>query len=120
MRVPGLLAVALTLAACGSNGANGGATTASAIENNEYGKQAYEEYCAGCHETGMLGAPVAGDESYWEGRSTLWQAVLMEHAKSGYLDMPAKGSRPDVPDEKIDAATEYMLSITFPDLPRDR
>lgn len=108
----------VAMAACGSNGVNGDG--ASAAHNNTYGKQAYEEYCAGCHETGMLGAPVAGDATYWEGRSTLWQAVLMEHAKSGYFDMPAKGSRPDVPDETIDAATEYMLSITFPDMPKDR
>ena len=111
---------AVVLAACGSTGVNESAAAASAARNNEFGKKAYEEYCAGCHETGMLGAPIAGDADFWEGRSTLWQAVLMEHAKTGYFDMPAKGSRPDLPDETIDAATEYMLSITFPDLPKDR
>lgn len=115
-----LITAAMVLSACGSAGVNDGAAAASTASNNEYGRKAYEEYCAGCHETGMLGAPIAGDSQFWEGRSTLWQAVLMEHAKTGYFDMPAKGSRPDLPDETIDAATEYMLSITFPDLPKDR
>jgi cytochrome c5 len=68
----------------------------------------------------MLGAPIVGDAAYWKGRSTLWQAVLMEHAKKGYYDMPARGGRSDVSDAMIDAATEHMLSITFPDLPKDQ
>ena len=105
----------MVLGACGSSPAAEAEAAA-----NDNGRQAYLDYCAGCHETGMLGAPIAGDAEYWRGRSTLWQAVLMEHAKEGYLDMPAKGSRPDVPDTTIDAATEYMLSITFPDLPKDQ
>ena len=105
----------LALAACGNNPAD---TTARGIDDN--GQQAYAQICAVCHETGMLGAPIAGDDAYWKGRSTLWQAVLMEHAKQGYYDMPAKGGRTDVSDEQIDAATEYMLSITFPDLPKDQ
>lgn len=102
------------LAACSSNPADD--AVSSTADN---GRQAYTEFCAGCHETGMLGAPIAGDATYWQGRSTLWQAVLMEHAKQGYYDMPAKGGRPDVADELVDAAAEYMLSITFPDLPKD-
>jgi cytochrome c5 len=83
------------------------------------GEEAYLQYCAGCHETGMLGAPVVGDSSAWDDRSQLWQAVAMEHAKTGYMDMPAKGSRPDLSDSTIDAAVEYMLEITFADMPPD-
>ncbi len=112
-----ILTIVLLLAGCAGTSPEQPAAAAAANDN---GKQAYLDYCAGCHETGMFNAPIVGDAQYWEGRSTLWQAVLMEHAKTGYFDMPAKGSRPDLPDETIDAATEYMLSITFPDLPRDR
>lgn len=86
----------------------------------EAGKQAYLTHCAGCHETGLEGAPVVGDREYWETRSRLWQAVLSDHAKAGYLDMPAKGGRPDLPDEKIDLAVDYMLSVTYPELPPDQ
>jgi len=111
-----ILTSVLALAACSSNPTG----QTSDFDADDNGRQAYLDFCAGCHETGMLGAPIVGDSAYWEGRSTLWQAVLMEHAKTGYFDMPAKGSRPDLPDETIDAATEYMLGITFPDLPKDR
>ncbi len=117
MRILLNLIIVLSLAACA--GASPEPDTGAKLANVN-GKQAYMDYCAGCHETGMFNAPIVGDAQYWEGRSTLWQAVLMEHAKTGYFDMPAKGSRPDLPDETIDAATEYMLSITFPDLPKDR
>lgn len=83
------------------------------------GEATYMEHCAGCHETGMLGAPVVGDPTSWEQRSQLWQAVLVEHAKTGYFDMPAKGGRPDISDAAVAAATEYMLEMTFTDRPAD-
>ena len=49
----------------------------------------------------------------------MWQAVLFNHAKSGFLEMPPKGGQPGLPDESVEAATEYMLGITYPELPRD-
>ena len=113
-----ILMCACGLSACGSTPQEPvGEITSNGRIN---GREAYVDFCAGCHETGMLGAPIAGDAAYWKGRSTLWQAVLMEHAKQGYYDMPPKGGRPDVSDARIDAATEYMLSVTFPDLPADQ
>lgn len=120
MRLRYLLALGL-LSACGGNPTSGGDGAAVAAgESAVDGEAAYLEYCAGCHETGMFNAPIVGDPAYWEGRSTLWQAVLMKHAREGYYDMPPKGSRPEVPDETIDAAVEYMLSVTFPNRPPDQ
>ena len=49
----------------------------------------------------------------------MWQAVLFEHARAGYFDMPGKGGRRDLSDEAVEAATEYMLEKTFPELPKD-
>lgn len=83
------------------------------------GKDTYEQACASCHESGEQGAPVTGQRDQWEGRSDLWQAVLFEHAKSGYLDMPGKGGQPDLTDEAVEAAAEYMLGLTYPELPKD-
>ena len=48
-------------------------------------------------------------------RSNLWQGVLMDHAKTGYFDMPARGGNSELPDEVVSAAAEYMLEMTFPD-----
>lgn len=79
------------------------------------GQAAYERACARCHDEGIDGAPAIGDRQAWASRSPLWVAVLAEHAKDGYLDMPAKGGDPDITDEEVAAAAEYMLTVTHPD-----
>lgn len=43
----------------------------------------------------------------------------MEHANAGFFEMPAKGGDEALSKGTIDAATEYMLEVTFPDRPRD-
>lgn len=114
---------ALLLAACANNGGpsanapDGDAAARSAVAIN--GEAVYNKHCAGCHETGMLGAPVAGDAIDWGARSQLWDAVLLDHAITGYFEMPAKGGRVDLPDDVVKAAAEYMLRVTFPDMQHD-
>jgi len=49
----------------------------------------------------------------------MWQAVLASHAKSGYLDMPSKGGQQGLSDAAVEAATEYMMGLTFPERPTD-
>ena len=83
------------------------------------GKQAYEEVCAGCHEEGLHGAPRTGDRAAWDERSWLWEAVLFEHARTGYGDMPAKGGAEDVDEATVTKAAEYMLTLTYPETHRD-
>ena len=83
------------------------------------GEETYEQVCASCHESGQDGAPRTGVQEDWEDRSKMWQAVLFNHAKAGYLDMPGKGGKPELSDEAVEAAAEYMLGLTFPELPRD-
>ncbi len=111
-----LAASALLLGGCATDDA---ADTNFEVTATGYGEQAYNEYCAGCHETGMLGAPIVGESEDWESRSDLWDAVLFDHAITGYLEMPAKGGRNDLPDDVVKAAAEYMLQITYPDRPQD-
>lgn len=111
-----IVAAVLGLGACASDYANRAdgveeAITASSIN----GEAAYNDYCSGCHESGLLGAPIVGDYSDWADRSQLWDAVLLDHAITGYLEMPAKGGRSDLPEEVVKAAAEYMLETTFPD-----
>ena len=83
------------------------------------GRETYEQVCASCHDENEDGAPAKGDRESWSNRSPLWAAVLFEHAKNGYLDMPAKGGHPELTERAVEAAGEYMLSETFPELPRD-
>lgn len=117
-----LVAGALFLVACAYDSGDKSSTSESAPTGNVAamnGERAYNENCAGCHETGMLGAPIAGDAADWGGRSNLWDAVLLDHAITGYFEMPAKGGRADLPDNVVRAAAEYMLRMTFPDMPHD-
>ena len=122
-----VLSAALVLTACQKNDETGGTATAEPGEDTKIaasvedrlglGREVYAEACAPCHETGAGGAPKTGDQNTWSGRSSMWTAVLSEHAKSGYLDMPSKGGDETLTDEGVAAATDYMLSKTFPELP---
>ena len=114
---PLLTAAVLTLTGCAHSGDDADKAGQDAAAIN--GESAYLEHCAGCHETGMLGAPREGEPADWASRSSLWQAVLMEHAKTGYFEMPARGGKSELPDEVVEAAAEYMLEKTFPNRPRD-
>ena len=138
-RPPGLLLLALlplivavlSTAACsqdsGETAAVGGDTVPQQREvqadwredRRALGESTYQAVCAECHETGRDGAPRTGLREDWADRSDMWQAVLFNHAKSGYLDMPEKGGAPDLTEEAVEAAAEYMLDRTFPELPKD-
>jgi cytochrome c5 len=83
------------------------------------GESTYAAACASCHEAGEGNAPRTGVREDWAERSDLWQAVLFNHAKAGYLEMPGKGGQPELSDQAVEAAAEYMLGLTFPELPRD-
>jgi cytochrome c5 len=99
---------------------NSTAVTPSQSENLDIsGVQAYQLACASCHESGSNGAPATGDSDAWSGRSPHWEAVLFNHAKEGYMQMPARGGKPELSDRSVVAAAEYMLSITYPDRPPD-
>jgi len=91
----------------------------AASDRMEDGHTAYTALCAKCHEQGVDGAPKTRDQKHWENRSNLWDAVLSEHATKGYLGMPPKGGSPQASDYDVDAAAEYMLTITHPDRPHD-
>ena len=93
--------------------------TSQASERMDDGFEAYSARCAQCHDSGINGAPRTQEPLDWENRSSLWESVLVEHAKNGYLDMPAKGGDINMSDYDVDVAAEYMLNISHPGLPRD-
>lgn len=83
------------------------------------GEDVFNWACARCHSDTSSGAPQLGAREDWTDRSPLWSAVLLEHAKQGFLEMPAKGGHAYLSDRAVEAAGEYMLSQTFPELPTD-
>jgi cytochrome c5 len=84
------------------------------------GQDAYNQVCSNCHNDGVNGAPRIGYPEDWAGRSTLWQAVLGEHASQGYLEMPAGGGDDTLDDPVVTAAALFMLERTNPDMPPDQ
>ena len=95
-------------------------TTANATDQRmAEGKKAYENTCARCHEVGVMKAPRATEPADWEGRSFLWDSVLVEHAEKGYLAMPPQGGESGESHYDVRAAAEYMATITHPELPHD-
>ena len=113
-------AVAALLAGCGRD-TQAPVETVSPPENMAplRGKAEYERACASCHDEGTGEAPAIGDREAWAARSPLWEAVLYEHATQGFLDMPAMGGAEDLTESDVEAAAEYMLSITYPERPPD-
>jgi len=123
LRIFPLLAVVALIAACGQTGNDQGPSTSPVVApppaNSAAqltGKQAYDLACAHCHDEGVDGAPRIGDREVWANRSWLWEAVLFEHANSGYMSMPAKGGKELLDDATVEKAAEYMLTRTFPDV----
>jgi cytochrome c5 len=78
------------------------------------GKTVFQNVCSACHGTGIAGAPKIGDKAAWGPRIAQGVATLDKHALEGFQGthgvMPAKGGRPDVPDDEIKAAVDYMVA----------
>ena len=84
----------------------------------QIGRQGYEEFCARCHAEGLDGAPKVGDRAAWNDRSAQWEAVLFEHARNGFGEMPAKGGEAMLDEATVSKAAEYMMSLTYPEMPQ--
>lgn len=74
------------------------------------GKEVYDIGCAGCHASGVLGAPKFGNKTDWATREKQGIKTLNDHALKGFKNMPAKGGNPAFKNEEVEAAVTYMLS----------
>jgi len=77
------------------------------------GKQVYDSLCASCHAQGIAGAPKFGDDDAWASRMDKGLEMLVSNAINGYVGengvMPAKGGNPNLSDDEVRAAVEYMV-----------
>lgn len=79
------------------------------------GPQVYNAACNACHGTGAGGAPIVGDADAWSARIAQGIDVLNDHAVNGFsgeamTPMLPKGGRPDLSDQEVYDAVEYMVS----------
>lgn len=82
---------------------------AQAAPDFETGEAVYNAVCQACHTTGVLNSPKLGDPAGWETRLPKGDEVLFQSVLNGLNLMPAKGGRPDLSDEQVQMAVDYML-----------
>ena len=83
------------------------ASFAGAAERS--GKDIYTAHCAMCHESGVAGAPKAGDQAAWkEHMAEGGLDHMLQVAKKGVGAMPAMGMCNDCTDNELKAAIEFM------------
>jgi len=72
------------------------------------GGRVFDVSCAPCHLDPDNEAPQLDEADDWDLRTHLWAAVLKDHAKNGFLKMPAKGGHSTLTSQNIDDALYYM------------
>lgn len=77
------------------------------------GERVYRIACTACHGPGIAGAPRTGDANAWAARMDQGMDTLVRHAIEGYQGdagfMPARGGHPNLTDEQVRAAVQYMV-----------
>ena len=72
----------------------------------------YNNLCAGCHKSGVGGAPMM-DAAGMGARASKGKDLLYKHAIEGFQGdagvMPARGGNPALNDDQVKAAVDYML-----------
>ena len=87
----------------------------SAPHGSLSGEQVFARVCKTCHETGLAGAPKAGDKAAWGPRVAEGEKTLVQHAIGGYQGktgvMPPKGGSTDLTDDEVHRAVVYLANL---------
>lgn len=104
-RVSFVIVLCCSLVACSSG--NGGAPTQ--VEDHP-GQKIYRKYCRSCHQGGLVGSPIFGDEEAWSPRIEKGREVLLANTINGIPPgMPKRGACTSCTDEELDAAIDFIL-----------
>lgn len=76
------------------------------------GEQLYSKLCMTCHDTGLSGAPIKGDESAWAPRIAQGADTLFKHSLEGFNAMPAKGGDLSLSDDEVKNAVVFMVNAS--------
>ena len=85
-----------------------------ATEAIPMGERVYNNSCSTCHKSGVANAPKAGDKLAWAPRIAKGMDALMQSAINGVpgTSMLKKGTCFNCSDEELEAAIEYMISLS--------
>ncbi|HLU76661.1 MAG TPA: c-type cytochrome [Burkholderiales bacterium] len=85
------------------------ASGAQAAAGPVSGEAVFNQACAACHGTGVMGAPKIGDAAQWGGRISKGKDGLYASALNGMGLMPPRGGNLALTDEQVKAAVDYIL-----------
>jgi cytochrome c5 len=74
------------------------------------GKAVYDKTCVACHAAGVANAPKLGDKAAWAPRIATGKDAMFASVISGKGAMPPKAGAPDLKDDEIKAAIDFMLA----------
>lgn len=79
------------------------------------GRTVWAGTCQACHGLGEAGSPKITDRKAWASRIAQGTDTLREHALKGFIGpsgtmMPERGGNPDLTDQQIFAAIDYMVA----------
>ena len=83
---------------------------ASSKARAEVGASTYKQVCSSCHEAGISGAPILEDELEWSQRVAQGADSLYASIINGKCKLLVQDFRPDLSDETIKAAVDFMVS----------
>lgn len=89
--------------------AQAAAVAEAAVDVVVDGQAVYNGLCIGCHQAGVAGAPVTGGDEMVARLDEKGLDMLVANAINGINTMPARGGNPNLTDEQIRAAVEFML-----------
>jgi len=80
------------------------------------GRTIWLDSCKGCHAYGTAGAPIPMNPDEWSSRVTKSKSTLYDHAINGFFGeddtmMPERGGNPDLSDQQVKLAVDYMVSL---------
>lgn len=81
---------------------------AAAFDGSLDAEMIYNNVCSACHATALLGAPQPGSAEIAQ-RAEQGADAMLQNALNGLNAMPARGGRPDLSDEQMQAVIEFML-----------
>lgn len=119
------LLAAASLSALSVAGADNSAYVELPGERLPQGRTVWLSSCEGCHGYGIAGAPIPTRPSEWASRLAKGKTLLYDHAINGFFGaddtmMPERGGNPELTDEEIMAAVDYMAALATYYIQRER
>lgn len=93
----------------GTSAAETVAAASGALDGSLDGNLIYDNVCSACHNAGVAGAPMMGDQMAARLEEKGLE-TLVYNAINGINVMPARGGNSALTDEQVQVAVEYMLN----------